>query len=125
MIDQKKNDLPLDLSYLRDMSGDSADFMIEMLDAFQTQTPLYLADLEGAILAENWKAASEYAHKMKPTFYYVGREDVRDHMQEIERNARELKEVENIPNAFAQVKDFVQILYRQLQEAKEELKKQL
>lgn len=125
MIDLNKNNQPLDLSYLRDMSGDSADFMIEMLDAFQKQTPIYMADLEKAVDARDWKATSECAHKMKPTFYYVGREDVRDHMQEIERNSRELKNVENIPAAFAEAKAFVEILYRQLDEAKVELEKQL
>ena len=125
MIDSNKNNQPLDLSYLRDMSGDSADFMIEMLDAFQKQTPIYMADLEKAVDARDWKATSECAHKMKPTFYYVGREDVRDHMQEIERNARELKDIENIPAAFEEAKAFVEILYRQLDEAKVELEKQL
>ncbi|RZK58179.1 MAG: Hpt domain-containing protein [Pedobacter sp.] len=125
MIDQKKNEQPLDLSYLREMSGDSAEFMIEMLDAFEKQTPIYMADLQNAIEAENWKATSECAHKMKPTFYYVGREDARDHMQDIERNARELKDIENIPIAFAEAENFVQILYKQLDDAREELKKRL
>ncbi|RZL46971.1 MAG: Hpt domain-containing protein [Pedobacter sp.] len=118
MIDEKKNNEPLDLSYLRDMSGDSAEFMIEMLDAFQKQTPIYMDDLEKAIVAENWKATSECAHKMKPTFYYVGREDARDHMQEIERNAREMRDVKQIPASFAEVKEFVSILYKQLDDAK-------
>lgn len=125
MIDPRKNTQPLDLSYLRDMSGDSAEFMIEMLEAFQKQTPIYLADLERAVEARDWKATSECAHKMKPTFYYVGREDVRDHMQEIERNARELKDVEQIPLAFEEAKVFVEILYRQLDEAKAVLQQQL
>ena len=125
MINQKKNSEPLDLSYLRDMSGDSAEFMIEMLDAFQKQTPIYMLDLENAIESQNWKATSECAHKMKPTFYYVGREDVRDHMQEIERNSRELKDIETIPSAFAEAKEFVVVLYKQLDEARLLLQKQL
>jgi HPt (histidine-containing phosphotransfer) domain-containing protein len=125
MIDENKNNQPLDLSYLREMSGDSADFMIEMLDVFQKQTPIYIDDLEKAIDARNWKAISECAHKMKPTFFYVGRVDVRDHMQEIETNARELKDIENIPNSFNEVKEFVSILYQQLADAKTELESQL
>ncbi|MBY0543043.1 MAG: Hpt domain-containing protein [Sphingobacteriaceae bacterium] len=125
MIDENKNNQPLDLSYLREMSGDSADFMIEMLDVFQKQTPIYIDDLEKAIDARNWKATSECAHKMKPTFFYVGRVDVRDHMQEIETNARELKDIENIPNSFNEVKEFVSILYQQLADAKTELESQL
>jgi HPt (histidine-containing phosphotransfer) domain-containing protein len=125
MIDQNKNNQPLDLSYLKEMSGDSAEFMIEMLEAFQKQTPIYIAELETAIEAEDWKAASECAHKMKPTFYYVGREDARDHMQEIERNTRELKDIELVPQAFGEVKVFAEILYQQLAAAKEELQKRI
>lgn len=122
MIDQNKNNAPLDLSYLRDMSGDSTEFMIEMLEAFEKQTPIYMTDLENAISSSNWKAASEYAHKIKPTFYYVGREDAKELMQLIENNARELIDVENIPNYFAEAKTFVAILYKQLEAAKKELK---
>lgn len=118
MIDQNKNNQPLDLAYLREMSGDSSDFMIEMLDAFLKQTPIYMADLENAIAAENWKLTSECAHKIKPTFYYVGREDARDHMQLMEKNARELIDVHEIPASFQEAKAFVEILYRQLEEAK-------
>ena len=125
MIDENKNNQPLDLSYLRDMSGDSAEFMIEMLEAFEKQTPIYMDDLEKAVEARDWKLTSECAHKMKPTFYYVGREDVRDHMQEIERNARELKDIDGIPAAFDEAKAFVNILYIQLAEAKIALEKKL
>ncbi|MEJ5996348.1 Hpt domain-containing protein [Pedobacter sp. Du54] len=123
MIDQNKNNQPLDLSYLREMSGDSNDFMIEMLDAFQKQTPIYMADLATAIAAQDWKATSEAAHKIKPTFYYVGREDARDHMQMMERNARELIDLQNIPLNFAEAQEFVEILYKQLTEAKAALLK--
>lgn len=123
MIDENKNNQPLDLSYLQEMSGDSTDFMIEMLEAFQKQTPIYMDDLEKAVDARDWKATSECAHKMKPTFFYIGRVDVRDHMQEIETNARELRDVETIPGAFKKAKEFVPILYQQLAEAKAELEK--
>lgn len=125
MINPVKNTQPLDLSYLKDMSGDSADFMIEMVDAFLKQTPIYMQELEKAILAKDWKAASEFAHKIKPTFYYVGREDARDHMQEMERNTRELKDIEFVPAAFEEVKKFVTVLYQQLEEARADLEKRL
>lgn len=123
MIDENKNNQPLDLSYLREMSGDSTDFMLEMLEAFEKQTPIYMDDLEKAIEAKDWKATSEFAHKMKPTFFYVGRVDVRDHMQKIESNARELAEIDQIPSAFNEAKEFVLILYQQLADAKAELEK--
>ncbi|SHF31769.1 Hpt domain-containing protein [Pedobacter caeni] len=125
MIDPIKNNEPLDLSYLRDMSGDSAEFIIEMLDLFKAQTPAYVADLEKAITDKDWARASSCAHKIKPTFAYVGRNDAKDHMQMMERNARELNNVEELPKAFNEINEFVQVLYRQLDEAKAELEKRL
>jgi HPt (histidine-containing phosphotransfer) domain-containing protein len=118
MIDQTKNSQPLDLSYLREMSGGSVEFMIEMLDAFKIQIPLYMADLEKAVLEKDWKSTSHFAHKVKPTFYYVGREDVRDCMQLIEHNARELKDIEVIPGVFKQANEFLAVLIEQIEEAK-------
>lgn len=118
MIDADKNNMPLDLSYLREMSGDSTDFMIEMVEAFQKQTPLYMADLEGALLNSDWKGVAEYAHKIKPTFYYVGREDAKNLLQLIETQARSGTDVAQIPALFAEAKAFVERLYVQLDEAK-------
>lgn len=121
MIDEEKNNAPLDLSYLSDMSGDSAEFMIEMIDMFKLQTPLYVADLEQAIAAREWEKAAGFAHKIKPTFSYVGREDARGHLQQIENAARDQKDLTGLPAAFQQLKDFVQVLYRQLDEARARL----
>ncbi|MNQ87843.1 Hpt domain protein [compost metagenome] len=125
MIDPNKNNEPLDLSYLRDMSGDSAEFIIEMLDLFKAQTPAYVADLGKAIADKDWARASSCAHKIKPTFAYVGRTDAKDHMQMMERNARELNNVEELPQAFSEISAFVEVLYRQLDQAKAELEKRL
>jgi len=125
MIDAEKNNSPLDLSYLRDMSGDSAEFMIEMIDMFKSQTPLYIADLEQSIVSQEWEKAAGFAHKIKPTLSYVGREDARGHLQLIENSARDQKDLSEMPKNFQEFSDFVQILYRQLDEAKAELEKRL
>jgi HPt (histidine-containing phosphotransfer) domain-containing protein len=125
MIDVEKNNSPLDLSYLSDMSGDSAEFMIEMIDMFKSQTPLYIADLEASIIAQDWEKAAGFAHKIKPTLSYVGREDARGHLQNIENNARQLKDLADMPKAFQEFSDFVTILYRQLDAAKGDLEKRL
>lgn len=125
MINEEKNRVPLDLSYLREMSGNSIEFMIEMLDMFQQQTPVYLSELEQALAQRDWPRVSSCAHKIKPTFAYVGREDAKDHMQVIELNAREQKDVESLPALFIELTDFIQVLNKQLDATKIELEKQL
>ncbi|WP_219224741.1 Hpt domain-containing protein [Pedobacter antarcticus] len=121
MIDQQKNTVPLDLSYLKDMSGDSAEFMIEMIDMFKLQTPLYVADLEQAVTAGDWEKAAGFAHKIKPTFSYVGREDAREHLQEMENNLRNGSNLGQIPDSMKELLAFIQVLYRQLDEARADL----
>lgn len=125
MINPAKSKEDLDLSYLREMSGDSAEFMIEMLDTLVEQIPVYLEDLQRAVDAKDWKAASEFAHKVKPTFYYVGREDIRDYMQVIERNAKEEVNVEVIPSALAEIKTELNVILQQVAKSKTELEAQL
>jgi len=125
MLDLEKNKLPLDLSYLSEMSGDSPEFMIEMIDMFKQQTPIYLDDLKNAIDAQDWSRAASCAHKMKPTFAYVGRDDAKEHLQWLEDHAREQKDVEEIPVKFQEVNEFAEVLYQQLDDAKTALTKRL
>jgi HPt (histidine-containing phosphotransfer) domain-containing protein len=125
MINEEKNNTALDLSYLRDMSGNSIEFMIEMIDMFKQQTPLYISELEQALANKDWPKVSSCAHKIKPTFSYVGREDAKNHMQMIEHNARELNDLESLPKAFQELTDFIQVLNKQLDSTKLELEKQL
>ena len=125
MINPQKNNEPLDLSYLKDMSGDSAEFIIEMIDLFKTQTPAYVAELKKAVENQDWPNVAANAHKIKPTLSYVGRDDAKDFMQTIEHNARDLKNLESMPAALKEVIEFAEVLYRQLDESKAELAKRL
>jgi HPt (histidine-containing phosphotransfer) domain-containing protein len=125
MINDQKNNEPLDLSYLKDMCGDSAEFIIEMIDLFKVQTPVYIEELEQAAANKDWAMVSASAHKMKPTFVYVGREDAKEFLQSIEDNAKGLKNLDQLPADCAEMAAFTQILYRQLDTARAELEGRL
>jgi HPt (histidine-containing phosphotransfer) domain-containing protein len=125
MIDAQKNKSPLDLSYLRDMSGDNAEFIIEMIEMFKQQTPLYIADLQKALSEKDWAKVSSCAHKIKPTFSYVGREDAKEHMQLMEHNARDLTNLDELPRYLSEIQDFIIILDKQLDDAKAMLENEL
>lgn len=125
MINLNKNNEPLDLSYLREMSGDNAEFIIEMIDVFKTQTPIYIAELQKAVDEKDWAKVSSCAHKIKPTFVYVGRDDAKEHMQMIEHDARDLKNVDELPAACAEIVAFAEILDKQLDDARAALEKEL
>lgn len=125
MIDVNKNTEPLDLTYLKEMAGDSPEFIIEMIDLFKAQTPIYLSELEDAISQKDWEKIASSAHKMKPTFTYVGREDVKNHLQEMEQGGRDKTDMQQLADAFEEIRLFINTLYAQLDDAKADLQKQL
>jgi len=125
MIDVNKNNEPLDLTYLKEMAGDSPEFIIEMIDLFKSQTPIYLSELEDAISQKDWEKIASSAHKMKPTFTYVGREDVKNHLQEMEQGGRDKTDMQQLADAFEEIRLFINTLYAQLDDAKADLQKQL
>ena len=122
MIDVNKNNEPLDLSYLREMSGDSTEFIVEMIDVFKEQTPGYIADLEAAMQAKDWIRVSNCAHKIKPTFAYLGREDAKDHMRAMELASKETPVDEAaLSKAYTEIREFMGVLYKQLEDARAKL----
>ncbi|TCD12014.1 Hpt domain-containing protein [Pedobacter frigidisoli] len=124
MQDENDNH-PLDLSYLTEMVGHNPEFMIEIFDTFIEQTPFYLAELEDALSIENWDKVGNCVHKIKPTFSYVGRNDVKDFVQSIENNARNEIAVEQIPADVERLKEILVEIYAQLEVAKKDIQSKL
>jgi HPt (histidine-containing phosphotransfer) domain-containing protein len=121
---QDKNDNhPLDLSYLTEMVGHDTEFMIEVLETFVKQTPFYMAELEDALSAKDWSRVADYAHKIKPTFGYVGRADVKDFIQSIEFNSRTSINPEIVIQKIDELKILLDEIYHQILTKIEKIKK--
>jgi len=74
----------IDLDYLNEISDGDDDFLHELLESFLNQTPLMIMELQTFINLGDWENVAKHAHKLKPTFEYVGLHGVRDKMAEIE-----------------------------------------
>ncbi|MEJ7779151.1 MAG: Hpt domain-containing protein [Daejeonella sp.] len=111
----------LDLSYLRDVSSGSNEFMIEMIDLFLEQTPEYFENLEKFIEEENWPKVADISHKIKPTLAFMGANAAKESMSEIESNARNLTNTETIGTAFKALHEFSAVLFSKLREVRNEL----
>jgi HPt (histidine-containing phosphotransfer) domain-containing protein len=111
----------VDLSYLNDIAGGNVEFVIDMIDIFLEQTPGYFEQLGTAIKQQDWKATGDVAHKIKPTLAFVGAENLRVKMQELESNARSQVNLHTIPENFQEINDACEQIYGGLQEARVEL----
>jgi len=125
MAEGNNKGFEIDMSYLSDIAGGSEEFMIEMIDIFIEQTPLYFEQLEEAVNSKDWKGAGDVAHKIKPTLAFMGIEEAKDIMAEIERRARTNDNVNEIPGMFAGIKQRCDDLYDNLNKIKKELEANL
>lgn len=120
---QSKPEFKIDLTYLRDVSSGSNEFMIEMIELFLDQTPAYFEQLKQFIAEKNWAKVSEIAHKIKPTLAFMGADAAKESMADIENNARNLTDTELISPAFESLYEFSGDLFIKLTEVKKELEK--
>lgn len=118
---QHDSEFKIDLSYLRDVSSGSNEFMIEMIELFLDQTPGYFEQLNQLISDENWPRVAEIAHKIKPTLAFMGADAAKDRMAEIEANARNLTNIDSIAPVFKSLHKFSGELFIKLTEAKKDL----
>ena len=118
---QHDSEFKIDLSYLRDVSSGSNEFMVEMIELFLDQTPAYFEQLSQFIAEENWPKVAEIAHKIKPTLSFMGADAAKEKMAEIETNARNLSNTDSIAPVFKSLHRFSGELFLKLTEAKKDL----
>lgn len=115
------SEIKVDLSYLNEVSSGNSEFIIEMIDIFMQQTPVYVQQLTDAIAKKDWTAIAQVAHKIKPTLGFMGIDSARDIMVQIENDARNQENYESIVFNFTQSSDVFSTVYSKLEEIKKEL----
>jgi len=123
--DLDPNKLEIDLSYLNEIAGGDAEFMIDMIDIFIEQTPVYTDQLIDAVNAKDWKTVGDIAHKIKPTLAFMGVNKAKEQMASIEQKARTESNLEEIAAEFAEVKAVCESLYTGLEKVKADLQASL
>ncbi|MDR3093932.1 MAG: Hpt domain-containing protein [Bacteroidales bacterium] len=83
-----------DLKYLRQMTGDNAEIMKEMIDMFLTQLTETSVELESLYENGNCLELSRLAHKIKSSALVMGAEQMAQNMIDLEKWAKE-----NVPQS--------------------------
>ncbi len=88
------------MKYLESVSQGNTAFIIDMLNIFITRTPETFEILRKAIQEEDWQSVGFYAHKLKATYAYVGLEDLKATIIEIEQKAKKAVDTHTITELF-------------------------
>lgn len=76
-----------DLTYLKSLSKGDNSFVKQMITIFVNQTPSAIEQLEKSLLSKDFVTLKSVAHKMKPSFSFVGVNSLKDKVEELEKNA--------------------------------------
>lgn len=115
----RKREKYIDLKYLSHRTKADPDLMSEMISLYIGQTTSLMKDMVEAAKAGSWKTLQSIAHKLIPSFSIVG---INTRYEEV---ARRLQEYARTGEKQEEIQDSVQILYRVLSQACEELEIEL
>ena len=75
----------IDLSYLKQIADGNDAFIVEMIEMFLNKTPQALEEMNTYFQEQNWQELRQIAHRIKPSFTYIGLPDIQKTLAEIER----------------------------------------
>ena len=96
-------DVKIDLSYLRQVGGDNQEFIMNMIEMFLQKTPVALDEMNEKIRQQSWQDLRDIAHRIKPSFTYVGLKEIHKMLAEIEDKSMTGLNLESIPQLLSSV----------------------
>lgn len=92
----------LDLSNLYAIAGGDEMFVMALLSKMCKALPDAFANLQSHCDGQDWAGLKATAHKAKSTFAYLGIEDMRDRLRDIEHSSMEGQSLERLPRMVAE-----------------------
>lgn len=93
-----------DLSYLKEISNGSKEFIIEMISVFIREIPIEIDKLEKHLAAKDWKSLKSVAHKMKSTFSIMGIKELESDIKLMNDYAAQESNLDQLPAMIANTK---------------------
>ena len=95
----------IDLTYLKKLSNGSNEFINEMISVFMDQTPKEISNLEKYLDSKEWKSLRATAHKMKPSFSFMGIKELESEIKLIEEYAANETNLDLLPEMISKMKN--------------------
>jgi HPt (histidine-containing phosphotransfer) domain-containing protein len=93
-----------DLNYLKKLSNGSNAFVCRMISLFLEQTPMALNELEKYSVIHDWVSLKAVAHKMKPSFSFMGIKGLEEEVLQMEEYCITGKNLDQLPNMIKRVR---------------------
>lgn len=105
----------IDLTYLKQLSNGSNEFIEQMITIFMAQTPEALDNMERFLKEKDWVALRGVAHKMKPSFSFMGIKELQTDILLVEESAEKQKDLDKLPALISKIRKICDLSFRELE----------
>ncbi|MES2138836.1 MAG: Hpt domain-containing protein [Bacteroidota bacterium] len=99
------NNKKIDLSYLKELSKGSNEFICEMISVFMAQIPEELDEIDTYCNAKDWHSLHRVAHKMKPSFSFMGIKELENVICLIDEYSATETNLDRLPDLISTLKN--------------------
>lgn len=110
----------IDLSYLKELSNGSNEFIAQMISIFMMQTPEALSAIDAHLQKKEWKPIKAIIHKMKPSFTFIGIKELESVAVLAEKHCETETHLDELPQLLLQIKTACELAIQELETAKQE-----
>ena len=110
----------IDLDYLKQISNGSNEFIYQMITVFTEEIPGEIDNLDKHLSNNDWKSLRATAHKMKPSFSFMGVKQLEDMIHAVEEFS-DSKQHE-LPDLIRDIRSITDEVIRELDEEKKKYK---
>jgi PAS domain S-box-containing protein len=105
----------IDLTYLREISDNNDEFIIQMIELFLQKTPGAIVDMNTSFKEQNWKELRMIAHRIKPSFNYVGASVIQKKLALIENYSESQSNLDKIEGLIQEVESSSKSVFSELE----------
>jgi len=110
----------IDLTYLKELSNGSNEFIIQMITIFLKETPLAIENIEKYLNTSNWDALKAAVHKVKPSFSFMGIKELEGIVNSVEKYSETKTNLDQIPEMVSKIKTVLNAAIQELEIEKKE-----
>ncbi|MBP6334864.1 MAG: response regulator [Bacteroidia bacterium] len=115
IIPKHDNAQKINLTYLKQIADGNDAFIIEMLEMFLNKTPQALEEMNNCYKQNNWDELRQIAHRIKPSFAYIGLSETQNTLAEIEKLSENAEQPEKVGKLMYEVGSVCENVFSQLE----------
>ena len=112
---ERSNTRYIDLTYLKQISNGSNEFICQMISVFMQQTPEALNNMDKYLNEKDWRGLHAVAHKMKPSFSFMGIKELENVIHQIEEYCLSETNLDQLPALILKIKGICKAALQELE----------